>query len=223
MANSEDKPKDAAEVSGGVGSITRREVLVGSAATLACAFVPLSALAFDGTAKTSSPSAQVLTDSERQTLQAVVSRIIPADESGPGALEAGCAVYIETSLAGAYQSQKPAYTAGLAALNAAAISRAGKSFTFLTAPDQDEIVAEFEHGKKVGDYADAASFFEMIRRHTLEGMFGDPFYGGNANFAGWDLIGYPGARMYASPDMQKMDAKIPHSRLSAEQLMHGSR
>jgi gluconate 2-dehydrogenase gamma chain len=124
---------------------------------------------------------------------------------------------------GAYNSQKTAYSAGLAALNASANTRAGKSFDLLPEADQDEILTDFECGKKVGDYAEAASFFEMVRRHTLEGMFGDPLYGGNLNFAGWDLIGYPGARMYASPDMQRIDAKIPRSRLSAEQLMHGSR
>jgi gluconate 2-dehydrogenase gamma chain len=57
----------------------------------------------------------------------------------------------------------------------------------------------------------------------LEGMFGDPSYGGNANFAGWDLIEYPGPRMYVSPQMQTMDAKPPRSRVSAKQLVHGSR
>ena len=28
----------------------------------------------------------------------------------------------------------------------------------------------------------------------MQGTFGDPYYGGNANFVGWDLIGYPGVR-----------------------------
>ena len=32
----------------------------------------------------------------------------------------------------------------------------------------------------------------MVRTHTLQGTFGDPYYGGNANFVGWDLIGFPG-------------------------------
>jgi hypothetical protein len=39
-----------------------------------------------------------------------------------------------------------------------------------------------------------AGFFNLIRTHTIQGTFSDPFYGGNANFVGWDLIGYPGAR-----------------------------
>ena len=39
---------------------------------------------------------------------------------------------------------------------------------------------------------------------TLEGMFGDPVYGGNKNFAGWDLIHYPGAKLAAGPEDQSM-------------------
>ena len=39
-------------------------------------------------------------------------------------------------------------------------------------------------------------------------MFGDPYYGGNKNFAGWDLIRYPGPRLATSPDDQKMGVEI---------------
>ncbi|MGA8438113.1 MAG: gluconate 2-dehydrogenase subunit 3 family protein [Candidatus Sulfotelmatobacter sp.] len=200
--------------------VTRREVLAGGAATIAFAFVPLSALRFPPTLPAAAK--EILTPTERQSLEAMVSRIIPADANGPGALEAGCARYIEYALEAAYQAQRPAYSKGLATLNSYAMSKAGKAFAALTATEQDGILTEFEHGAKVGDYADSASFFEMVRRHTLEGMFGDPSYGGNADFAGWDLIGYPGPRMYVSPDMQKMDAKIPRSHVSAKQIMHGS-
>ena len=48
--------------------------------------------------------------------------------------------------------------------------------------------------------------FRSIRRLTLEGMFGDPSYGGNKNFAGWDLIRYPGAKMLSTPQDQRMSA-----------------
>ena len=45
------------------------------------------------------------------------------------------------------------------------------------------------------DFPDAAAFFNIVLSHTIQGTFCDPFYGGNANFAGWDLIGYPGVRL----------------------------
>ena len=49
----------------------------------------------------------------------------------------------------------------------------------------------------------AQSFFHTLRRHTLEGMFSDPVYGGNRNLAGWKLVGYPGAqRAYLPHDYQ---------------------
>jgi gluconate 2-dehydrogenase gamma chain len=200
-------------------SVSRRDLLAGTAATIACAFVPASSLRF---APTHTP-AKILTAAERQSLEAIVSRIIPAGPDGPGALESGCASYIESALADAYRSLRDMYTAGLAALDSYAMSNGGKSFTASGATEQDKFLSDFEHNTKVGDYHDGAAFFEMVRRHTLEGMFGDPSYGGNANFAGWELIGYPGPRMYVGPQMQTMDAKIPHSKVSAKELVHGSR
>ncbi|MBV9340080.1 MAG: gluconate 2-dehydrogenase subunit 3 family protein [Acidobacteria bacterium] len=178
----------------------------------------MSALRFAGTT-----NAEVFTPNERHCLEAIVSRIIPADTNGPGAVEVGCALYIESALRDAYRSQKSAYSAGLAALDSRAIERRGKLFAALDVNEQDRILSEFELNTRVGEYQDSAAFFELVRRHTLEGMFGDPLYGGNANFAGWDLIGYPGLRMYVTPELQRMDVAIHRSRLSAKQLMHGSR
>ena len=152
----------------------------------------------------------------------MVSRIIPAGPDGPGALEAGCARYIELALQDAYQSLRKTYSSGLAALDAHARSSGGKPFAALSVTEQDKILLDFEQNIRVGGYDDSAAFFELVHRHTLEGMFGDPSYGGNANFAGWELIGYPGPRMFVSPEMQKMDAKIPRSRVTAKQLAHGS-
>ncbi len=41
-----------------------------------------------------------------------------------------------------------------------------------------------------------------MKGHTWQGMFGDPRYGGNRDFAGWDLIRYPGARVSVSREDQ---------------------
>lgn len=199
-------------------SVSRRDVLTGTVATIACAFVPVSSIRF---AQVSSQN-EVLTSAERQCLEAMISRVIPAGPDGPGALEAGCALYIESALKDAYQSSRKTYSSGLAALDAYAMSSGGKSFAALNTTEQDKILSDFEQNVKVAGYSDSAAFFELVRQHTLEGMFGDPSYGGNANFAGWDLIGYPGPRMFVSAEMQKMDAKIPYSRMTKKQLVHGS-
>ncbi len=42
----------------------------------------------------------------------------------------------------------------------------------------------------------------MVKNHVWEAMFGDPHYGGNRDFAGWDLVGYPGPRLGVGPEDQ---------------------
>src|SRR5690242_2450076 len=59
-----------------------------------------------------------LTAAEAETLRAVIARLIPADENGPGALEARADRFIDRALAGALKNQREAYTGGLAALDA---------------------------------------------------------------------------------------------------------
>jgi gluconate 2-dehydrogenase gamma chain len=39
----------------------------------------------------------------------------------------------------------------------------------------------------------------MMLEDTYEGMFSDPIYGGNHAFAGWKLVGYPGAQRAYTP------------------------
>jgi hypothetical protein len=33
----------------------------------------------------------------------------------------------------------------------------------------------------------------------MEGMFADPVYGGNKDFAGWNLVGFPGVQLIFTP------------------------
>ena len=35
-------------------------------------------------------------------------------------------------------------------------------------------------------------FKTLMYHHACEGMYGDPVYGGNRDFAGWDSIGWIG-------------------------------
>jgi Gluconate 2-dehydrogenase subunit 3 len=46
----------------------------------------------------------------------------------------------------------------------------------------------------------AQAFFNTIRTHTMEGMFADPIYGGNKDFAGWRLVGFPGGQPLFTPE-----------------------
>ena len=63
-----------------------------------------------------------------------------------------------------------------------------------------------EAGTATGFTGSSAAFFNMVLNHTHQGTFGDPYYGGNANYAGWDLLGYPGVRtMVSAADQQKLE------------------
>jgi gluconate 2-dehydrogenase gamma chain len=148
-----------------------------------------------------------LTALEADTLQAVVARIIPADENGPGAAEAGAAHYIDRALSGPLRGSHDAYAAGLAALDAYALTSKGATFVKLPANQQDAILTDLETNAASGFSPDAATFFNLVRTHTIQGTFCDPYYGGNVNFIGWDLLAYPGIRMTVSPDEQ--EAKAP--------------
>ena len=60
-----------------------------------------------------------------------------------------------------------------------------------------------------------ATFFNLVRTHTIQGTFCDPYYGGNADFVGWDLIGYPGLRLVVTADEQRMNVRAKPVRQSA--------
>jgi gluconate 2-dehydrogenase gamma chain len=51
------------------------------------------------------------------------------------------------------------------------------------------------------------ALFATLRTHTMEGMFADPVYGGNKDFSGWRLVGFPAAQPLFSPaDLRSKDA-----------------
>ena len=144
-----------------------------------------------------------LTATEADLLEAIVARLIPTDANGPGATEARAAHYIDRALGGALASSRQAYTAGLAALDRYSRSSRGKTFTELSATDQDSVLIDVETGAATGFTGSSAPFFSLVLNHTHQGTFGDPYYGGNANFVGWDLIKYPGIRTMVTAADQK--------------------
>ena len=150
-----------------------------------------------------------------QLIEAFVDRLIPTDENGPGARESGVQVYIDHCFAGYLSAQKAAFIAGLEAVDALAQSRHKVSFAQLDAAQRDELLTVMERNEVPGFERGSRAFLYRVRQLTLEGMFGDPFYGGNRDFAGWDLIRYPGPRMAVSPDDQRIKEPIKPLRVSA--------
>jgi gluconate 2-dehydrogenase gamma chain len=150
---------------------------------------------------------ETLNATEADALDAIVARLIPTDENGPGATEARAAVYIDHALAGPLRAARGTYAAGLAAMDEYALASKGASFAKLSAANQDAVLSDMEKNIAPGFSPNSAAFFNLLRTHTIEGTFSDPYYAGNANFVGWKLIGYPGIRMGVTANDQRMNPK----------------
>ena len=160
------------------------------------------------------------TPDEAAAVEAIVDRLVPADELGPGGKEAGCAVFIDRQLAGPYGRcegmymqgpfsahplptqgfQSPvsfaeAYRRGLAGL-AAHVARnfGGKKVPQLSGEELDRLLTAMEKREANTPEFNASSFFDLIHNNTMEGFFADPIYGGNKDMVGWKLLGFPGTR-----------------------------
>lgn len=188
---------------GGV-SITRRDMLAGATftgAALAGGLIPVTAIqaAPQAAAATTKPATAFSPD-QRRILEAFIDRIIPRDENGPGAVESGAADYIDRSFVEFLGSEKDSFAAGIANLDAFARTSQGGSFAELPPEKRDAVLTAIDNDQA----PNLRAFFNRARRLTLEGMFCDPYWGGNKNFAGWDLIKYPGVRLAVTADDQKM-------------------
>ena len=205
--------------------ISRRELLKRAGLVGAAAAVAPNAIAPpDAISAPPQPVSQVttvarerienLTAAESDALEAMVARLIPSDANGPGATEARAARYIDRALGGALSASRQAYAVGLAALDQYARSSRGKPFAQLSPGDQDAVLLAVEAGAAPG-FPESPAFFTLVRTHTIQGTFCDPYYGGNANFVGWDLVGYPGVRTVVTADEQRLGADLPRNHKSA--------
>jgi gluconate 2-dehydrogenase gamma chain len=147
-------------------------------------------------------------DDDSRTITAFTERLMPGAPGKPGATDAGVLNYIDLALSGAYEDQQDFYRRGVAQLDAHSTKTYGKPFRSLTAAQQDETITALEQGKAPAfAWPTAQAFFNTVRTHTMEGMFADPVYGGNKDFAGWRLVGFPGAQpQFTQEDMQSKQA-----------------
>jgi gluconate 2-dehydrogenase gamma chain len=174
------------------------------------------------------------TPEEGPAVAALADRLVPHDDLGPGALEAGCAVFIDRQLAGSYGSAQrlymrppfvqgtpeqgfqspltPAtqYRVALAALDIYARGAfAGQTVAELGAAQRDRLLSGLESGQIRLSGADGRAFFELLLQNTMEGFFADPIYGGNRDMVGWKLLGFPGARYDYRDHVAKHNQHFP--------------
>ena len=157
---------------------------------------------------------EVFSEAEWKTVEAITGRIIPTDHQ-PGAIEANCVNFIDKALAHEDAALRPTYHTALGGVDAVSRQRFAKPFVELTAEQQDDVLAALDSGKAEGWPKSAGlpapKFFEAVRAHTIIGFLADPKYGGNRDYAGWKVLGYPGGGHHLggySPDQMMGKAKI---------------
>lgn len=195
--------------------LTRRTFLLRSAGALA-ALAAARAFEFDALAQEEARfGGQFLTPDEAEAFAAIADRIWPGDDEDPGAREAGAAAYVDRALAGPYAAYQQTYQVILDDLEQEARSRYGTNIAALDAdrlddmlreleemPEEDDPLATFQARQLELTFGPSSSF-ELLRRHTMEGVFSDPIHGGNRDFAGWRTVGYPGAHYVYSAEEQQ--------------------
>jgi gluconate 2-dehydrogenase gamma chain len=149
-----------------------------------------------------------LNQDDSAAIDAFTERLMPGAPGQPGARDAGVLNYIDLALAGAYADLQEFYRRSCAALEEHCRKTYSKSFAQLTAAQQDSVITAMIEGKASSfTWPTSQAFFNTLRTHTMEGMFADPVYGGNKDFAGWRLVGFPGAQpAFTEADMASREA-----------------
>jgi gluconate 2-dehydrogenase gamma chain len=202
--------------------LSRRDLLKLAGVAGAAAAAPGTASSAEAQRRQVPPAREplrALTPHEADLLDRIAELMVPSDELGPGATEAMAVRYIDRALAGALAEQRQAYRVGLEALERYARQTRGAPFLQLSETRQISLLIDVETGTatgaNVGFNGSSAQFFALVRGHVMQGTFGDPHYGGNEGFVGWELLGYPGVRTVVTPAEQKLLSPPTRLRRSA--------
>jgi gluconate 2-dehydrogenase gamma chain len=93
-------------------------------------------------------------------------------------------------------------------MNEAAMKRYGSDFKDLAAADQDAVLTAMQKKEFDANGVHASLFFDTLLNDTVEGLMADPLYGGNKDFIGWKMIGFPGMRYDWRPWMDREGAPV---------------
>ncbi len=221
--------------------LTRRKLLTASAATVAAGVAATAKavtingvpqwLPFDhnGPLYYEAKGWQFFTLEEAREVEAIVERLIPADDLSASGKEAGCAVFIDRQLASHYGRYErlyqhgpfvpgveppsdlvPAerYRVGIEQLGRHCQATFGKRFSELEGDQRDEVLRKMESGDIAFEGIESEVFFEQILQNAMEGFFADPIYGGNRDMVSWKMLGFPGARYDYRPYIDRHNEKL---------------
>jgi len=173
-------------------AVTRRDLLVGSAAILVGAAVsradtitgqlPWIPNAGDPPLPATAGPWKYFTAAEGRAVEALADRIIPSDPDTPGGKDAGCAVFVDRQLAGPYGRQEGLYVSGpfeSGAKNQGAQSPLGPAQQYREWLAAFDRACAARHGGKV--FADLTPSEQETLLHELEsgelqGVGGQAFF-----------------------------------------------
>jgi gluconate 2-dehydrogenase gamma chain len=84
-------------------------------------------------------------------------------------------------LTGPYRRHRKAYNSGLENAEKLSLSRFAVGLARASGEQQLEIARAIEQQDPV--------FFDLVRRHTLQGFYGSPRHGGNRDAVSWRMLG----------------------------------
>ena len=158
------------------------------------------------------------TDTELAFLEAACDRLIPSDDLGPGAVEAGVLEFLDRHMQtpyaagaiwymqGPFIESKPEFgyqgklalkdimRVGIAEFDNYCRKHEGNLFKDLPHDKQEALLKQAQDGKLEFESLSSKLFFSTLLDETKYGFFADPRHGGNKNMVGWKLIEYPGMR-----------------------------
>jgi gluconate 2-dehydrogenase gamma chain len=179
------------------------------------------------------PTERYFVEDERRFVAAAVDRLIPEDDMGPGGVAAGVVGFIDRQLAGPFGRAARWYMQGpwrdgtdqqgyqlrltpaevyrhsIPLVNEYCRENYDAEFADLSDHQRDEILTALEQGNIPLELDDSGMFFELLLQNSKEGFLADPMYGGNRDFAGWRMIGFPGPRYDYEPFIENYGEPYP--------------
>ncbi|MBY7144292.1 gluconate 2-dehydrogenase subunit 3 family protein [Virgibacillus sp. NKC19-3] len=151
-------------------------------------------------------------------LEAATERIYPENKNGPGAIGLRVPYFIDGQLAGDFGSNRKDYMIGpfkenkydhlyqtrmnrgevfiegLRKMNVISKDKYDVDFHDADGKQQDTILQSFDNDEIELEGVSSKTFFNLLRKMTIEGAYSDPLYGGNKDMQGWKMREYPGPR-----------------------------
>lgn len=129
---------------------------------------------------------------QRDTLVAAFGRILPDDDTGPGAGEANVIGFVERAIgAGTHRADLTRVLDNLHLLDSCSEAMTGVPFSRAMPSAQDAVLARL----RTAPHPTVLRFLSSLVHLAIMGFLCPPSYGGNEQACGWQYVGYvPHAR-----------------------------